>query len=388
MVDKLRFKDENGFDYPEWKEKKLGELYDKGKSGGTPKSTNYLYYDGNIPFLSISDMTEQGKYIIKTAKTITDEGLNNSGAWLVPKNSLIYSIYASVGLVGINKIELATSQAMYAMVLKKYINTDYMYYCLSFFRSNGLKRIIESGTQGNINSNSLNNINIPLPSPEEQQKIADFLSTVDDKIENQKEIVKNLEEIKKGLIQKIFSKEIRFKDDNGLDYPKWEEKKLNEIALIKKGMQLNKTNFISTGKYYVLNGGIEPSGFYDEYNTKANTISISEGGNSCGYVNFNKANFWSGGHNYTLEIKNNCINYYLYNYLKFKEKSLMELRVGGGLPNIQKTDLEKVIIKIPCTQEQQKIADFLLNVDEKIYKEKNILNDWIDVKKGLLQRMF
>ena len=80
----------------------------------------------------------------------------------------------------------------------------------------------------------------------------------------------------------------------------WEQRKLHQISLLSKGEQLGKNAMSSTGPYYVLNGGKEPSGYTNNYNTEANTISISEGGNSCGYVNYNTEKYWSGGHNYTL----------------------------------------------------------------------------------------
>ena len=80
----------------------------------------------------------------------------------------------------------------------------------------------------------------------------------------------------------------------------WEQRRLNQIALLSKGEQLGKEAMLESGSYYVLNGGKDPSGYTDNYNTEANTISISEGGNSCGYVNYNTEKYWSGGHNYTL----------------------------------------------------------------------------------------
>ena len=80
----------------------------------------------------------------------------------------------------------------------------------------------------------------------------------------------------------------------------WEQRKLGEIVQIQKGIQLGKKELLPEGEYYVLNGGTTPSGFTNAYNTEANTISISEGGNSCGFVNLNTVRYWSGGHNYTL----------------------------------------------------------------------------------------
>lgn len=109
-----------------------------------------------------------------------------------------------------------------------------------------------------------------------------------------------------------------------------------------------------------------PSGYTESYNTKANTISISEGGNSCGYVAFNEQNFWSGGHNYTLSQLKIDVKF-LYQNLKKKESIIMSLRVGSGLPNVQKARLAEVIVSYPEQDiEQKKIALFLSNVDSLI----------------------
>ena len=100
---------------------------------------------------------------------------------------------------------------------------------------------------------------------------------------------------------------------------------LSEICEISKGKQINGEFLSEKGKYYVMNGGTEPSGYYNNYNVEANTISISEGGNSCGYVQFNTSPFWSGGHCYTIqEIADNVDNLYLYHFLKSKEDAIMK----------------------------------------------------------------
>ena len=200
----LRFKDDEGRDYPEWEERKLGDIIDKGKAGGTPKSTVKDYYNGNINFLSISDMTIQGKYINYTEKTITELGIENSSAWLVPKNSLIYSMYASVGFVSINNIELATSQAMFSMIINENTNIDYVYHYLSYFKDNGIQAFIETGTQGNLNAHTVKNIIIPYPNRDEQNKIASCISSIEIKIEKEQEKLNSLNEYKKGLLQQMF----------------------------------------------------------------------------------------------------------------------------------------------------------------------------------------
>ena len=198
FAQKLRF---NFID--DWDVVKLETLIEKGKAGGTPPSTNPDYYNGEIPFLSIKDMTEQGKYIVKTEKSITEEGLNNSSAWIIPKYSLLYSIYASIGLVSINLTEVSTSQAIYGIILKEGVSLEYMYYYLTYFKKN-IHRYVETGTQGNLNAKLLKSFEIALPSVDEQEMIVNILSLVDKKIENMEKEVGKMNEFKKGLIQQMF----------------------------------------------------------------------------------------------------------------------------------------------------------------------------------------
>ena len=199
----IRFKDENGNDFPDWDEKRLGELSPKMKSGGTPKSTIKDYYDGDIPFLSIGDMTSQNKYLNWTSKTISKRGLENSSSWVVPKNSIIYSMYASVGFVSINKIDLSISQAVMAIQPIDEMNLEFLYYSLLNFQPK-IKSLIETGTQGNINGGIVKNISIETPSFNEQQKISQFLSSIDNQIELLETQIDKSKTWKKGLLQKMF----------------------------------------------------------------------------------------------------------------------------------------------------------------------------------------
>lgn len=164
---------------------------------------------------------------------------------------------------------------------------------------------------------------------------------------------------------------------------------LSEICKISKGKQINGDFLSEKGKYYVMNGGTEPSGYYYNYNVEANTISISEGGNSCGYVQFNTTPFWSGGHCYTIQnIVRGVDNLYLYHYLKSKEDAIMKLRIGSGLPNIQKKDLAMFKIKIPLAEQQKTISTFLSSLERKTEIEEHILNAIQKEKLYLLQHMF
>lgn len=182
---------------------KFKEIIKKGKAGGTPKSTNKEFYGGKIPFLSINDMTKQGKYIKNTEKSITEKGLDNSSAWIVPKGSLLYSIYASIGFVSINTIDLSTSQAIYGIILKENINQDFIYHYLQDFKRH-IHKYIETGTQGNLNSKIVQNLEIKLPSLKEQNYYSIFFNNLDYKTEVIQKSIDELREYKKGLLQKMF----------------------------------------------------------------------------------------------------------------------------------------------------------------------------------------
>ena len=177
--------------------------------------------------------------------------------------------------------------------------------------------------------------------------------------------------------------ELRFPGFEG----EWERCKLAEICQIEKGKQINKNTLSTNGKYYVLNGGINPSGYTDKYNTEANTVSINEGG-SCGFVKLNTTRFWSGGHNYTL-LNPKCEVKYLYNYLKWREKYLNSLAVGTGIPNIQKKVLQDVVsVSYPLIQEQTKIGSFFSTIDVLISETEKELEACREQKRGMLQKMF
>ena len=211
----------------------------------------------------------------------------------------------------------------------------------------------------------------------EQTKIATLLHLVDERISTQNKIIEDLKKLKSAISDRLF-KNI-----------KGDVITLSEICDIVKGKQINGEYLTESGEYYVMNGGTEPSGYYGDYNVDANTISISEGGNSCGYVQFNTSPFWSGGHCYSIQnIADNIDNLYLYHYLKSKEDAIMKLRIGSGLPNIQKKDLAMFKIEIPTIKQQKTISTFLSSLERKAEIEERIQNAMLKEKQFLLRQMF
>lgn len=381
-VPELRFPEFDG----EWEEKKIGELSQKTISGGTPRTSKLEFWNGDIPWIQSSDLSMNKLYIDCSNKSITEEAIDNSSAKIIPAKSIAIVTRVGVGKLAFVDFKYSTSQDFISLA-NLIFDTNFSIYSLY----NKIK-IISKNLQGTsikgITKNELLNTELLMPIDiAEQQKIGEFFSKLDRQIELEEQKLEKLEEQKKGYMQKLFSQELRFKDENGNEYSKWEEVKLQNIANIKKGEQIKKENIDNNGKYYHLNGGTTASNRTNLFNTNPFTISISEGGNSCGFIKMNKEYFFSGGHNYTL-LDLSVSNYYLYAYLKYHEKNIMSLRVGSGLPNIQKKDISNYLIKIPSKEEQEKIGDFFNELDELIEKQSSKIGVLKQRKKGFLQKMF
>lgn len=369
VIPKLRFKDFND----EWKLMKLGELF-KINAGGDISKENV----SNIK-------TENFKYPIyanaKAAKgfyAYSDIYKSESNVVTVAGRGV------NLGIAHARKEKFFPIVRLLVMKPLSKCNIDYFEH-----RINLIRLFIESTGVPQLTAPQLSNYIVSFPSFEEQNKIAEFLSSVDKKIQLLEKKKEQLELYKKGVMQKIFSREIRFKDDNGNSYPDWEEKNLGDICDIKKGKQLNKSELTESGSHPCINGGVYPSGYTENWNRNENTITISEGGNSCGYVNYLKTKFWCGGHCYSLlNIIDQIIDTFLFQSLKHNEEKIMRLRVGSGLPNIQIKEVSKYGLSLPIVEEQKKIADFLSAIDSKIETTSTQIDKTKEFKKGLLQQMF
>ncbi|MDZ7796206.1 MAG: restriction endonuclease subunit S [Candidatus Marinimicrobia bacterium] len=227
-----------------------------------------------------------------------------------------------------NDVPCLLNQRVGRIIPNDLIDKEFLFQLL---RTNRIAYKLESDLLGtdppNLSIKSFRNINIYLPPLPEQVAITDILSTWDQAIEKMETLIEAKEKaftvLQKEIIENQKNKSINTQ--------------LSKICKVKKGQQLNVTHMEEDGKYYALNGGIAPSGRTNNWNTEANTITISEGGNSCGFVSLNRERFWSGGHCYSLESVHNNINIdYLFYYLKYYEPKIKRLRVGSGLPNIQK----------------------------------------------------
>ena len=202
------FKEIGGLRVPEdWDVVELKDVCKKIKAGGTPKTNVKEYYEnGTIPFVKIEDKTNSNKYLTYTKIKITKEGLDNSNAWIVPKNSVLFAMYRSIGETAINKIEVATNQAILGIIPKDNIlESEFLYYILTK-NKNYYSKLGMQTTQKNLNAQIVKGFKIPLPPLEEQKAIAKILNDFDKLIEIINKQIETLNKAKKGMMKKLLTK--------------------------------------------------------------------------------------------------------------------------------------------------------------------------------------
>lgn len=401
LVPKLRFKREDGTDYPEWRyarADKIAEINPK-----TSDLPNRFYY---MDLGSVSRGVWQ-------EKTITDKDNAPSRA-----NRL-----ASVGDVFFQSVRpynmghfffeeeyeypvVASTGFIQLRATQEYYN-GFIYQLLYEDRFNAEVNIRCTGSNyPAINSENFSDIEMLFPCLEEQQKIADFLSTVDEVIAQSEAEVQNLEQQKKAAMQKIFSQEVRFKREDGTDYPEWEEKQLGSICDI-IGDGLHKAPlYDENGDYYFINGNNLKNGkiVIEKETPKVSvgtlqksdksldtaTILMSINGTIGNLAFYQDEKIMLGKSVAYLKVGKNVCKKYIYSVLQTRKitDSFKLSLTGTTIKNLGLTAIRDTFIFIPCLEEQRKIADFLSAYDEAISYAKQELDKWKELKKGLLQQMF
>ena len=367
-------------------------------SGGTPSKQIAAYWDGDTPWVSAKDL--KSFRISSSIDTLSNEG--RKVASLVPSETLLIlvrgmSLFKSIPL-GIATQELAINQDLKGLIAKGNVSASFLAYSL-LARENALLQMVEAAGHGTgrLDTDALKDFMVRVPPREEQEGIVDVLATWDTAIERTNQLIATNEShytyelfrlISQGKHDRShvgnFAHEVSERNRSSA----WRRVTLANIATVWKGQQLNKDAMIEDGTYYVLNGGIGPSGRTTSWNCEANTITVSEGGNSCGFVNFNRENFWCGGHCYALRnLHANIDVHYLFHYMKGRQNQLMTLRVGSGLPNIQKAGIESFSVVLPDLGRQAAIARYLNALREEITTLGAYVEKLKGQKRGLMQKL-
>lgn len=406
-VPKLRF---SGFS-DEWEGRTLGEIADITKLAGF-EFTEYVQYSDSGSIIALRGLNvKNGRLNLNDVKYIDNSDFSKLNRSKLFMNDLLFTYVGTIGDVALvdqdNKYYLAPN------VCRIRIEDENSYFIKTLISSSKFynKIILPSVTTSSQPALSMENIRlfkINIPSNKEQEKIANFLTKVDKIIEKQDEKVSNLEQYKKGMMQKIFSQEIRFKKADGGEYPEWEKEHLGNI--VERVARKNKGNItkrpLTISAQY---GLVDQEEFFNKVVASANLE---------GYYLLNKGEFaynksYSNGYPFgaikrldrydsgavsTLYIcfmpKENFSSDYLVQYFEsdmwHKEVSMVAVEGARnhGLLNISVSDFFETIHKVPCLEEQIKIANFLAKIDSIVDKEKEKLEELGGWKKGLLQQMF
>ena len=372
-VPALRFPEFSG----EWLNSKLGSIAEFSK--GTGISKDQRSETGN-PCILYGELYTRYKseviknIISKTDLPDTDLVKSKSNDIIIPASGETAEDIATARCVPFDNILLGGD-----LNIIRLMNQDgrFFSYQLNGVRKYDVATVAQGVSVVHLHAGDLKGITVKYPADiAEQRKISEMISIIDDRIETQSKIIEEQETLLKSLADKLF-----LQNNHSCQ--------LSELVDIIKGKQLNSDILSEEGDYYVMNGGVSPSGYYSEYNVPAGAISVSEGGNSCGYVQFNEDPFWSGGHCYSLRSISTIVDYkYIYYFLKAKQTDVMALRIGSGLPNIQKKDIEKFTVSFPPLQQQKQFVKALDAVSAKINTEKMLLEKYRQQKDYLLSRMF
>lgn len=326
-------------------------------SGGTPKSTEPLYYGGDIPWLNTKEV--DFCRIDKTEKTITDLGFQNSSAKWVEKNSVIVAMYgATAAKVAINTIPLTTNQACCNLT----VNADfadfrfvYFYLCYKYA---SLAALANGGAQQNLNAQRIKDFEITVPSLNEQKRIADVLWALDDKIELNRRINANLEEQAQALFKSWFVDFEPFKDGPFVDselgkIPQgWRIESLLDIAELfdSKRKPLSSREREKMQKIYPYYGATSIMDYVDNYIFDGIYLLMGEDGsvaNAQGfpYLQYVVGKFWPNNHAHVMQGKNGYTTEMLHCLLL--KKNITSIVTGAVQPKISQSSMSKILVPLP-----------------------------------------
>ena len=377
LVPKLRFAKFK----TEWETTTISDIA-KVSSGGTPSRSNSSYWGGNIPWVTTTQIDFN---TIKSAlQFITEEGVKKSAAKLLSAGTLLMALYGqgkTRGKVAILGLDAATNQACASICLNENIALIRFVFLDLQRRYEEIRDLSNDGGQKNLSGQLVKSLTVSTPTLPEQEKIAAFLTSVDDRIDQLKRKKSLLQDYKKGVMQKLFSQELRFKDDHGIPYPDWEEKKLGEVLSIGSGKDykhLNKGGIPVYGS-----GGIMT--YVDQFLYDGESVCIGRKG-TIDKPQFRSGKFWTVDTLfYTHSFKGVVPKFILSIFQNIKWYRYNE---ASGVPSLSKGTIEKIPITIPSLPEQTKIANFLSTLDQKIEQIDTQITLTQTFKKGLLQQMF
>ena len=388
-IPQLRFPEFSG----EWGRKLFNNIVDiiDGDRGVNYPKSNDFFNDEYCLFLSAKNVTKNGfifnetQFITKERDALLRKGKLSRGDIVLTTRGTVgqFAFYSDDVLY--DNIRINSGMVLLRNNNDNLLNSYFFKACKSFQISRQIKIVAFGSAQPQLTVKEINKIKINLPTKPEQQKIAAFLTAVDNKIEQLSKKQELLDEYKKGLMQQIFSQAVRFKADDGSDFPDWEERKLGDVGKVYQPKTISQTDLTTKGfDVYGANGII---GKYSEYNHEFEQIAVTCRGNTCGTVNFTKPKSWITGNAMVVNVDDSKVVNKTFIYYQLSHTNLTYLITGSGQPQIT-GDIKTHKVKIPSLPEQTKIANFLSSIDNKIEQVGKQLDESKQFKTALLQQMF
>jgi len=367
----------------DWNIKKLNEIteiYD-----GTHQTPKYVEH--GIPFYSVEQLTANN--FTKT-KFVSKEVFEKENKRVkLEKGDVLMTRIGDIGTSRYIDWDVNASFYVSIVLIKKStkFNSKYLHHFIGakFFQNELWSRTIHVAFPKKINLGEIGNCLVYLPNLNEQTKIASFLTAVDDKLQSLKQKKTLLEQSKKGVMQKIFSQELRFKDDNGNNYPDWEEKKLGEFSRITTGSSNREdSNLDGEFTFFDRSQDIRSS---NRFLFDAEAIIIPGEGQEF-IPKYFIGKFDLHQRTYAIMDFEPNIGKFLFYYIGFNSNHLNSHAVGSTVKSLRLPMFEKMPINLPCLEEQTQIANFLSAIDNKINHCQVQIEKTEVWKKGLLQQMF
>lgn len=383
-IPKLRFPEFKG----EWEKKKLGEVAEKINSGKTPLGGESVYAENGILFIRSQNVTND-KLSFENSTFISEEINNTMKNSVVKPNDILLNITgASLGrscVVPADFLIGNVNQHVCIIRIDKNNDPRFIQPILSSEKGQNIFTSLQTGSgREGLNFQSIKGIEISFPTLPEQKRIATFFTILDKKIAELKQKKNLLEQYKKGVMQKLFSQELRFKDEKGKEFPKWEKKKLGEIAF-KNSSNIAANAIEENFGDYIIYGASGVLKKVDFYREDEEYISIVKDGAGVGRVFLCAAKSSVLG---TLDIIKPIGGNLHYLFYFLQQTNFLKYVTGSTIPHIYFSDYKTEKILFPCLPEQIKIANFLSAIDNKINRTQNQIQQTQQYKKGLLQNMF
>lgn len=393
--------------FTKWQVAKLSKYFEV-YGGTTPSTTNEDYWNGEINWVTPTDVTKLNERIFleTSEKRITKLAVKVSSLKILPKGTLLLSTRATIGFTAINTAPVTINQGMTALLSKDNAKVHSLFYAYYFQRiKKYLEQLGAGSTFKEISRSTMKNLQIPLPPLPEQQKIAEILSTVDKAIEKVKEATHKTQRLKQGLMQRLLTRGIGHRDfkmtEIGRIPKNWYVAKIENLGNVITGktpptsnkkywngtipfitpVDMTEDKFVKQTQRKITNEGAQKAGFI----LPENTVLVVCIGSTIGKTGLTSERCVVNQQINAIICNNNLNSHYVFYALNRRAKLLKTFSGVAAVPIIKKSLFEKFRIPLPPLSEQQKIAEILSTVDQRVELLRQRKAKLERIKKGLMQ---